>query len=475
MTPLSFGAQYIKEPNVSGQFYSADPRKLAQDIAAFFSSASVNPFDKKVEVLISPHAGYAYSGGVAAYSFKAVSKAHYNTIVVLGPSHFFDFVGISVWNKGGFTTPLGVVAVDEDFSNQLMALNENFRFKPEVFEREHSLEVELPFLQQTFQNFKIVPILMGRPDLKVCQDLALALDQLIGKREDVLIVVSSDMSHYHSDVFARVMDHVTLEAIKAVRVDHLWTQSLSGQMEMCGFVPVTTALLYAKKRGLNHVDILKYANSGDVTGDKDRVVGYGAVVFYKEGSEAHSMAVLGIEQKKRLIHIAKETIKAYVEEGKTLAWSESDQRLSVEEGAFVTIHKSGRLRGCIGNILGKGPLYQTVGDMVIAAATRDPRFTPVRKEELNDIEVEISVLSKPRRVRDAGEIEMGVHGVIVSRGLNHGVFLPQVATETGWNKEKFLSELCSQKAGLPADCWKDPDTTLEIFTANVFGEKDVGP
>ena len=153
---------------------------------------------------------------------------------------------------------------------------------------------------------------------------------------------------------------------------------------------------------------------------------------------------------------------------------EADARLSWEEGAFVTLHKNGNLRGCIGNIIGRKPLYQTVRDMAISSATQDPRFPPVTSDELDDIDVEVSVLSKPKVIASVDEIELGVHGVIVSQGPFHsGVFLPQVAEETQWTKEEFLSHLCSQKANLPADCWKDQKTKIEIFTADVFSETDV--
>ena len=153
---------------------------------------------------------------------------------------------------------------------------------------------------------------------------------------------------------------------------------------------------------------------------------------------------------------------------------EVDRRLTLNEGAFVTIHKGGQLRGCIGNIVTQKPLYLTVRDMAIAAATEDPRFPRVRPEELDQIDVEVSVLSLPRVIRDVDEIELGVHGVIVSKGpLHYGVFLPQVAEETNWTKEEFLSQLCAQKAHLPADAWKDPGTKMEVFTADVFSEKDL--
>ncbi len=464
----SYAGQPLKEPNVSGQFYSDDPAQLTKDIDNFFVLSGQKSFTQKVDMILAPHAGYVFSGPVAAYSFKAVSDKKYSTIVVIAPSHFFSFEGISVWNKGGFKTPLGVVSVDEDFTAKLLKKGENFNYEPSVFEREHAVEVELPFLQKTFKDFQIVPILMGRPQHKVCENLASALNDIIGNREDVLIVVSSDMSHYHDDAFARTMDQGTLAAIENLKAEEFWQKNLSGEMEMCGFTGMMTALLYAKHKGLKAA-ILKYANSGDATGDTARVVGYGSAVFYEQPNGA-----LTQEQKKKLIQIAKDTMATYLKTGQMPDIKEDDPRLLKVEGAFVTIHKNGQLRGCIGSIIGRQPLVLTIRDMAMAAATQDPRFPPVKADELGDIDIEISVLSVPKMITSVEEIELGVHGVIITRGSsNQGVFLPQVAAETKWSKEQFLSELCSQKAGLPKDCWKDPLTKMDVFTADVFSQKDV--
>lgn len=466
----------IKEPNVAGGFYSSDPKELSDSIDFYKQSAEGAPQDRKVQIAIAPHAGYPYSGPVAAYTFKAIARNNYKTVVIIAPSHFFPFDGISVWPKGGFKTPLGIVPVDESFAQSLMKENPQFRSLPQVFEREHAIEVELPFLQKTFEGVKIVPILMGNPDPQVCRDLAAALDKLIGPREDVLILISSDMSHYFTYDVANQMDALTLQAIKGIDPKKFFEGCISRKMEMCGFVPVTTALIYAKMRGIKHVEVLKHANSGDTSGDKSRVVGYSSVIFYSDLLSADSIQEEGVKtlsgaQKNELLTIARQTIETFVKTGKVPDVSVKDDRLQEIEGAFVTITKNGALRGCIGNIIGQKPLYETVRDMAVAAASQDPRFSPVTVGELKDFHVEISVLSKPRRVKDASEIQLGVHGVIVSAGNRQGVFLPQVAGETGWSKEEFLSQLCSQKAGLPRDAWKDPHTALYVFTADVFSEK----
>jgi len=477
MPSFAFSDPKIKQPNVSGQFYEADPQRLSANIDAFLSQSSAIPSEKHVDILIAPHAGYVYSGGVAAYSFKSVSQQHYNTIVILAPSHYVSFDGISIWKEGGFQTPLGVVDVDDKFTEKLIAANEKFYFTPKVFDREHSLEVEIPFLQKTFSDFKIVPVIMGQPSFELLKDFAATLKAVIADRKDVLIVVSTDLSHYHDDAFARKMDHRTIEAVKDLKAEQVWKGCQQQTMEMCGCVPVTAALLYAKLKGLDDVEILRYANSGDVSGDMDRVVGYTSIVFYGNNGKTEgtqNSSILTLAQKKQLIDIARNTIDEYVRTGKTINVQETDARLSWEEGAFVTIHKKGNLRGCIGNIIGRKPLYLTVRDMAISSATQDPRFPPVTADELNGIDIEVSVLSKPEVITNVDDIQLGVHGVIVSQGPFHsGVFLPQVAEDTKWTKEEFLSHLCSQKANLPADAWKDPKTKIEIFTAEVFSEKDV--
>ncbi|MBI5024609.1 MAG: AmmeMemoRadiSam system protein B [Candidatus Omnitrophica bacterium] len=473
--PMAHADTKIKRPNVSGQFYTAEPRELSAQIGEFFQRADVTPADRHIDIVIAPHAGYMYSGAVAAYGFKAASRNKYTTVVILAPSHYSGFDGISVGQQDGFQTPLGIVNVDQEFAKQLIAENEKFYFAPEPFEREHSLEVEIPFLQKIFTNFKIVPVIMGQPGFVLLEKFAASLNKIIGERKDVLIVVSTDLSHYHPDVKARTMDALAIKAITSFDAKAVWEGcQRRSAMEMCGFVPTTAALLYARQRGLTHAQMLRYANSGDVTGDRNSVVGYTSIIIYGDAQKDEDKDALTPAQKKRLLDIARQTMDEYVRTGKTLEFLETDPRLLREEGAFATIHKQGRLRGCIGNILGRGPLCQTVRDMAIAAAAKDPRFDPVQAQELKDLDIEVSVLSKPRTIKNADEIILGKHGVIVSQGPGHqGVFLPQVATETGWSKEEFLNQLCAQKAGLAPDAWKDPKTKIEIFTAQVFGEKDV--
>jgi len=308
--------------------------------------------------------------------------------------------------------------------------------------------------------------------------LASVLSKTVGDRDDTLIVISTDLSHYHSDKDARKIDNRTLAAILALDPSSLWQQCRIGAMEACGFAGVTTALIYAKSQGIDRAKLLKYATSGDVSWNKAKVVGYSSVIFYKNEPKKEKKpdvpSSFTKKQKKRLVEIAREAIETYVKTGKTISVKETDPRLRKMEGAFVTLRKHGRLRGCIGHIIARGPLYQTVRDVAISAAVQDARFRPVTQKELKDIDIEVSVLSVPERIKDPTIIKPGVHGVIVSRGLfNRGVFLPEVATDQGWGREEFLSNLCSHKAGLSPNAWKDPKTKLEIFTTEKFSEKDL--
>ena len=182
--------------------------------------------------------------------------------------------------------------------------------------------------------------------------------------------------------------------------------------------------------------------------------------------------MLNKSQRKRLLEIARESISTYLKEGKRYEVSESDPVLNRKMGAFVTLHEHGKLRGCIGNLIGDKPLYLTVRDMAVEAAVNDPRFRSLSISELGDIEIEISALSELEKIQDPNIIEMGKHGVLIRKGFRSGVFLPQVATETGWNREEFLSNLCAHKAGLPKDCWKDGSVDIFIFSAEVFNEKE---
>ncbi len=496
-------AQDIKQPNVAGAFYPDNPAELSQMIDKFLESANPEPVEGEIFALISPHAGYGYSGQVAAFGYKLIKDKPYKTIIVIGPSHYYGFSGVSVYPEGTFRTPLGDLEVDADFTQKLLhksrsslksqvALEEgrdrdsDIFFEPGAFEKEHSVEVQLPFLQKVVSNgsttltistersrsanFKIVPIVMGDYRFSTCQKLADLLKEAIGNRQDVLVVASTDMYHGADYEALEATDNLTISFLKNMDSEGLYYGLREEKLQLCGGSAVVTTLILSKELGHKKLQVLKYTNSAEVIGRKSNwMVGYTSCAIDREGE----VAMLNKEQKKKLLAIARNSIQTYLKTGKKLELTETDPALLKEMGAFVTLHEHGELRGCIGNLVGQQPLYLTVRDMAVEAAVDDPRFSPVTPGELKDIEIEISALSPLKRIESADEIKMGIHGVLLRRGFNSGVFLPQVATETGWSKEGFLSNLCSHKAGLPALAWKDKSTEIYIFTAEVFSEKEI--
>ncbi len=456
----------VMKPVVAGSFYPTEPLILAGQIDGYLKQAAPPKIDGDIIALICPHAGYEYSGPVAAYGYKLISDKKFDTVVIIGISHHLAFDGVSILESDFYETPLGKAPIDTEFTKRLMKFKKDIlHFEPRAFEDEHSMEVQIPFLQRSLRDFKIVPLVMGKPDYSTCKKLAQALVRTINdSNERVLIVASTDLSHRLAYRDAIAKDQVTLSEIMRLDAERFAIKVSEGECELCGSGPVLAALFAGRELGANRVKVLKYANSGDTAGDKSRVVGYGSIAIYREDDD-----MLNAAQKKRLIEIARKTMEAYIKDGSITEFKEEDPALLKVQGAFVTLHKSGELRGCIGNIIGQEPLYLTVRDMAIESSTRDPRFPPVTASELKDIKIEISVLSEPKAVAKVDEITMGTHGVILKQGFRGAVYLPQVATETGWARDEFLSNL-SRKAGLPPNAWKEKNTELLTFTAQVFGE-----
>lgn len=472
-------AQGIKEPNVAGQFYPADKAALNQQINLLLEKSAPERIGADIFCLISPHAGYDFSGLTAAFGYKLIRNKPYKTVVIIGPSHHYGFSGISVYASGKFRTPLGELEVDSDFAQKIINPGQNISFIPEAFDKEHSVEAQLPFLQKTLADFRIVPIVVGDCEYQILKNLSENLIKAIGQRKDVLIIASTDLTHSYDYQETEIIDRLNLSYLQKMPPDELYAKLKEGTARMCGGYPVAAAMLTAKGLGHNKLKILSYTNSAEVTGKKIKglwTVGYVSAVMgaeepgVAEPLKSEEVILLNTTQRKRLLEIARKTIEEYLSGGKRIDFKEEDGRLKEISGAFVTLHKHKELRGCIGNIIGQKPLFETVRDMAIESATRDPRFSPVSREELKDIEIEVSVLSPLKKIAHIDEFQLGTHGVLVRRGFAQGVFLPQVATETGWSKEEFLSYLCEHKAGLSPDAWKDPATEIFIFSAQVFSE-----
>lgn len=271
----------IREPVFAGSWYPGDPSSLSRDIKEYLARAKRLTLGGEILALVSPHAGYMFSGQVAAYAYKQVDGLSYDSVIVIAPSHRAFFRGISIYDRGGFRTPLGVVPIDVELSRALMEKNKDIRFVPEGHTEEHSLEIQLPFLQTTLKPFKLVALVM-EPEWtwETCQGLASAVSESV-KGKKVLLVASSDLSHYHGYSKAVEIDKKTLNRIEAFDPDGLYHDLREGRSQACGGGPIVALMLAAKAVGANRAKVLKYLNSGDVSGDRSRVVGYGAVAFYK--------------------------------------------------------------------------------------------------------------------------------------------------------------------------------------------------
>ena len=474
----SSGEKRVRMPAVAGAFYPADADTLRETVVSFLSEASLAEADKEVQAVIVPHAGYVYSGSTASEAIKAIpSDAVYKRIFLLGPSHRAAFDGASVNNAfDSYATPLGQVKVDNEAVDALLHADPVFTYVPEAHAREHCLEVQLPFLQVHLQHVPpIVPVIIGTQDLAKLRRIAQVLQPYF--TSDNLFVISSDFSHYPSYEDANRVDKATGEAIESGSLrkflDALEKNARKGVPRLatsaCGQSPIAVLLLLMEGRKDLQVRHLAYCNSGDaIYGDKDRVVGYHAFSIVKK-EEADAFSLTG-EERAQLLQIARTSIENTLARKTDLPYDSTKMSPALQEhcGAFVTLHKGDKLRGCIGNLMGYKPLYQTVASMACAAAFEDPRFYPVKESEMKDIDIEISVLSPLRKIQSIDEFQLGRHGIYMIKGEHRGTFLPQVAEETGWTKEEFLGHCARDKAGLAWNGWKDAE--LYVYEAIVFGE-----
>lgn len=476
----------IREPAVAGQFYPADPDALRAAVRDLLDQQEGTPVSGEIVAVVAPHAGYPYSGPTAAAAYRAIQGRPYDAVVVISPSHREAFEGASVYARGSYRTPLGLVPVEEDLARDILSRNPDTRASdaghrvapPSPFglshlRGEHAIEVHLPFLQEILPDLRIVPVVMGGGGFDLCRGLGQAIaGALRGRR--ALIVASSDLYHGYSYDECVRMDAETLSRIEAFEPEEFSRRVERQECQACGSAPITTAMIAARLMGADRAAVVARANSGDVTGEKDGyVVGYGAVLFYRSPSgpdEEEGFERLSTEQREHLLRIARTALREAVYGRPLPPLKDLPGPLRTPRGAFVTLKRRGELRGCIGHVYPHLSLAETVQQMAAAAALRDPRFPPVSPDELPEIEVEISALGLPQKVEKVEQICVGRHGLIVHHPDGQGLLLPQVAAERGWDRETFLAHTC-RKAGLPRDAWKSPEAEISVFSAEVFGER----
>lgn len=476
----------VLESRLAGTWYTDDKNALKTQLLQFMVKADVTG-NSEINALILPHAGYQYSGQVAACGVKQIKGNHYTRVIVLGPTHRYNMANtINIPPYTHYKTPLGEIKLDTAFIKKLNGLYYVTNYS-EIHLNEHSVQIELPLLQVALEDFLLVPVVVGQLNTHIASEVAKKLLSLIN--EKTLVVASSDFCHYGSNFgyvpftenIEKNINDLDMKAFDFIRERDFF--GFAGYLEstgntICGRNAISVLLAMVNDR--MDVQLASYDTSGAMTGDFSNSVSYFSITFTGVWDKAGNPTIkqekeeLSASDKKTLLTLARKTLEYYFKQKKH---PEPDElgimitsAMKQVMGGFVTLHKHSMLRGCIGDIFPQRPLYIVVMDQAINAAVNDSRFAPVQEEELNDIELEISALTPPRPVSSYEEIIPGKHGIVLSKHGHSAVFLPQVATEQGWNLETTLSQL-SLKAGLSQDSWKKGATFL-VFEAIVFSEED---
>ena len=473
----------VLRSTLAGRWYPANADTLSKQIEGFFQKVEVEPIDDVIAFIL-PHAGYSYSGQTAAFGPAATEKK-YKRIVIIGPSHRVPMEEVlSVPRATHYETPLGQVPLDLEFIDSLLEYP-LFQNVPRAHQYEHSVQIELPLLQYAQRDFKLVPIVAGQCSAKTIEKAGSILKSLVD--DETLVVASSDFVHYGRNYGYVPFTENIPEQIKKLDMDayeYIADSDSRGFLDyrrrtgatICGYVPI--AILLSMLDEPTEAKLLKYTTSGKITGDYSNSVSYLSVAFsgawgnYPPPRPAGSVSELTEQDRKRLLVLARRSIVSFLEWRKVPTASdlniEITDAMKEPRAAFVTLKQNSQLRGCIGDIFPRQPLYRSVISNATNAAVNDRRFLPVTKTQFDDIDIEISALTVPEPVASFDQIRIGIDGVVLSKDGRSAVFLPQVATEQNWSLEQMLTQL-SLKAGLSADAWKQGASFL-VFQAEVFGE-----
>ncbi len=489
----------VKRSALAGRWYPSGSIELAGQIDALLMGAGDSGGCADPRIVILPHAGYRYSGKTASFGYRHIGKsAHEGTgpdlVVILGPSHYSAFRGCVLSDVDFFETPLGRVRVERVIARKLLK-HALFKSDPAAFEPEHSIEIHLPFLQRIFREkmnkgTRVLPVLVGEVDDNEAGRIAGILAAAVAGTRTIFIV-SSDFTHYGPNFgyepFGRAEGHDTAALVQKLdsgAIDLILKKDGAGfaayvertGATICGRNPIRIAL--ALPLSGTHAEKIMYDTSAAVTGDYVNSVSYASLLICGRlpGAEGGDKEENGLTRdvRKFLLRTARRNIASWLESGRgaRVAPGTILAECRLNRGAFVTLKKGGSLRGCVGYIAATKPLIDTVLDNSYNAAFRDPRFDPLMKDEIGSITIEISVLTEPVPVLSVRDIRTGRDGLIVERGTNRGLLLPQVATEQGWDVMTFVRQTCT-KAGLPSGAWNDGVTKIYRFQAIVFSEEDV--
>lgn len=419
-----------RNPVVAGQFYPASPSQLETLIEQFVDR---NAPKEEVIGLLSPHAGYVYSGAVAGATISRIKFK--DTFVIIGPNHSGHGKPLSILTEGKWKTPLGEVEVDSELGKKILAISSHLEEDREAQLFEHSVEVQVPFLQYFKKDIKIVPIVLSYAThtayKEMGREIAGAIKEL---NRDAVIIASGDMTHYEPQESARKKDMQAIEAILELNEDELFRRYDRLKISMCAYAPVVSLISAARELGATRAELVKYQTSGDVSGDYSGVVGYAGII---------------IKGMSPIAKLARRTVETFIKEGDTPRLEELTPEMKEKAGVFVSIHKLGELRGCIGTF---EPTQANVAEEIIAnaisSATRDPRFPPIAPGELKDLDYSVDVLTHPEPVDSKDQLDPGKYGVIVQCGYRRGLLLPDL---DGVDSADFQIDICRQKAGIMSD------------------------
>lgn len=453
---FTFEKKKIRPAAVAGSWYPGDRETLEDSINTYFNNVNKVNLNGTIKALIAPHAGYRFSGQIAGAAFKQLDDI-YNTVILLGPSHYYPLTQASILDVTHYQTPLGEIKLSSKVKELLK--QDVIKTVPEAHAEEHSLEIELPFIQERLTDFELIPIVVGNINPEAFKEILLRYID-----DETLVVVSVDLSHYHEYDEAKQLDYYAIDRILSLDDKEIFNAEIDAPWA------VSTLLKIAKTKGWRPY-LLYYANSGDVTGDKERVVGYAAMAFVEEQDEQ-----LTKEEQEFLLELARKTAEEYLKTGKKPEADESrlTPNLKKVQGCFTTFNKDHNLRGCIGHILPQEELYKCVMDNAVNAAVNDTRFNPVTYDEMKDIKIEISVLTVPQRLEFSSggdllnKLRPMVDGVVLKQGFRQSTYLPQVWANFK-SKDEFLTSLCL-KGGMPLTCWQDTNTEVFTYQAFVFEE-----
>lgn len=468
------------EPSFNGSFYPKTEKEINDLISKIFEQTPQNKNLSKAIAAIVPHAGYIYSASIAANVYKSIPQSDIYFIISPSHKHWFDD---AILCNDTFKTPLGNVETDQEIVKKLIYSSENKLFINDCqkFIGEHAIEIQLPFLQHRFKNqFKIIPILINTTNYEKIKRMAQTIKNIMNlENKKTFYIISSDLSHYPEYEKAKTLDLTFIEAIKRMDIFYLDLTSKillskgieNYQTSACGLSAILLGIEISKQYGYHSFEMIQYKNSYDtnpVFADKKSVVGYTASIF--TNNKINYEQELSNEEHKILLTFARKSIEDALEnKGLNLNEIYQNIKFNMPQAVFVTLTQNGNLRGCMGTTEPRLILGDAVKYFARIAAFNDPRFSPLKKDEIKKTKIEISILSPLTKIKDYTLIKEKKDGVVIASKKGSGLFLPQV-WEYFSTKEEFLSELCSQKAGLPSDCWKSNDTEIFIFNVEKFSE-----